>query len=58
MQAPSAGVAVETVDGVRGMLVKMGLAHPSSRAFVAGSPPQGSSTSQESQTQLSVKMEA
>lgn len=36
MQAPSAGVAVETVDGVRGMLVKMGLAQPSSRAFVAG----------------------
>ena len=27
---------VETVDGVRGVLVKCGLAQPSSRAFVAG----------------------
>ena len=27
---------VETVDGVRGVLVKCGLGQPSSRAFVAG----------------------
>ena len=27
---------IETVEGVRGLLVKMGLAQPVSRAFVAG----------------------